>query len=88
MVDVVVNSDPNQAPEFVVDGTKIPDVDVCRERNEGGTKRLQTYSLMSASPMLGWSQYRPPPTRLGSSSFGIPNLGKMSYTVTILTTNI
>ena len=42
MADVILNLDPNQAPEFVVDGTKIPDVDVCWERNEGGTIGLRT----------------------------------------------
>ena len=69
-----LRSDANEASEFVVDGTKIPDVDVC---SIGIPKLpcigLQTYSSMLANPMLVWYQSRPPPTRLGSSSFGAFN---------------
>ena len=38
---------------------------------EKNTRGLQAYSLMLASHMLDWYQFRLPPTRLGSSSFGV-----------------
>ena len=70
IIDVTLRPEVDWVLEYVVDGTKIPDVDVCGKRDNMALSAYKDSSIL-ASHMPDWFQYLPPPTRLESYSFGM-----------------